>query len=118
MSGTHAGNVQNEVTLEEHDGTNNAKRIINALGPSAWGSLASISTSAVVIVASNENRLSVLLRNISNTTVFINFVSNATTSTMYMRQDDTLIIDRYKGSIYSLVAAGSGEVRFFEENRT
>lgn len=78
-------------------------------------SLASIGTTTTQIVPSNSNRFSLILRNISNTTVFISMISPATTTGMYLRQDDTYETDHYRGAIFGVVGAGAGELRYLEE---
>src|SRR3990167_7126049 len=112
LSNQHQGNIQPGLDLEEHEGGINAKRVAISFGTNALASLVSIGTTTTQIVPANTDRLSLILRNISNTTIFISFVSPATTSSMYLKQDDALTLDRSKTSVFGIVASGGGEIRY------
>jgi len=117
MSTTHEGNVQPQLDYEEHEGDVNAKRFYSILGATAIASNVSISTTPTTVIPSNVNRLSFLIRNISNTTIFLSFTSIMSISTMYLRQNDVLESNSYQGPIFSTVGAGTGELRFIEERK-
>ena len=90
--------------------------IPNYFGNTAISSVASIASTSTQITPSNTSRFSLILRNISNTTVFISFISPVTTSSMYLRQDDSLTLDRHRGAVFGIVTSGSGEIRYLEES--
>lgn len=111
----HRGNIQPFLDLEEHSGTTNSKRTITVSAPTALTSFASISNTPTVISDTNNTRTYLLVRNISNTTIFIGFASTMTLSSMYLKQDD-VYIHNSTVPFYGLVSSGAGEVRFTEES--
>ena len=114
---TGAAGVQNSmVTLNAGPNYIGLATVVpNIYGNTGLSSLASVGTATTQIVPSNINRFSLILRNISNTTIFLSMISPATTTGMYLRQDDTYETDHYRGSIFGVVGAGGGEIRYIEE---
>jgi len=132
MSLDHTGNIQNEIIREEHDGLLNAKRVsivssatiyivsdvnINpSLGSRATIGNVTLTDTPVLILASDVLRRSVLIRNISNTTIFIGGSTLVTTSIgTSLQRDDVLMMDNYDGDVYGVANATGHSVRFLAE---
>ena len=116
MSNFVSPNVGNVTLNPSSNSIGLATVVPNYFGNTAVSSLASIANTTTQILPANSNRFSLLLRNISNTTVFIGFVSPVTTSAMYLMQNDALTLDRSRGAVFGIVGAGSGEIRYLEES--
>src|SRR3990167_7381838 len=129
MAVQHQGNVQPTLDLEEHQGDINAKRVSLVSAPTIYiigdigltptlGSRATYSnatTTAVplLIYGADTQRRSVLLRNISTTTIFIGFNSSVSTSQgMPLTRDDTLTIDQSDRDIYAVSDATGHSIRW------
>jgi len=116
MSESHTGgNIQPQLDYEEHAGNINAHRTILVSTITSITSLASIGTTPTLISDTNANRISLLLRNISPTTIFLGFTSGMSINTIYVRQNDVFNYTS-RNALYALVAAGAGEVRYTEES--
>lgn len=128
----NGGNIQNAITIEEHDGALNAKRVslvssatifvsttvtLNpTLGSNATYGNISLTSVATQILPSDATRRSLIVQNISNSTVFIG-TSNGVSSSNGIRllTDDSLTLDQYDGSVFGIADATGHAVRFVAE---
>jgi hypothetical protein len=75
----------------------------------------SIGTSAVSILAENNNRKQYLIQNVSDTDIYIGFTSSVTTSLGYkLVPDATFGDDVYLGAIYAITSVASKSLRVIE----
>lgn len=81
----------------------------------------SVADTATQIVAANSARRNLTIVNHGSNTVFIGPDTSITTSNaipLYASstRDQDVIPEGYKGAIYGIVAAGTEDVRYWEEN--
>jgi len=121
-----------EMQRDEHDDSVNAKKvsIVNStatiyavvntgsegLGGTATCGNVTVAGSAIEILISDTARRSAMLRNISNTTIFIGVDNTVTTSTgTPLQRDDSMTLDRYDGPIFGIADASGHQIRFLVE---
>lgn len=130
MANRHLGNIQPQLDLEEHttisgvagkkvfniDSSGNVIDFGSALGSNATYANISVGATATQIVASDTTRKSLIVQNISGATVFVG-TNNSVTSSNGIRllQDDSVVFDRYDGTIFGIADATGHDVRFLAE---
>ena len=78
----------------------------------------SVADSATEIAASDTDRIQIIIRNEGSGTVFIGGNNSVTTSNGFpIKSNETLTIGDYNGIIYGIVASGTSDVSFSEEEK-
>ena len=87
-----------------------------ALGSNVTYSNISLTSAAVQIMGADTTRLSVIIKNISLATVFVGSTSIVDSSSgMELKQDDSIVFDKYDGAIFGRADATGHNVRFIAE---
>ena len=129
MSQTHTGNLQPAIDYEEHDGAINAKRVSLASAPTIYiigdigltptlGSRATYSNVTVIntatqIVAADTTRRSLVIRNISTSTVVIGTDNAVTLATgTPLKTDDVYTEEQYDGAVWGIADSTGQPIRW------
>lgn len=90
------------------NGSGNASETIS-------NSVATIETTASLLVSSRSNRNNLSIRNNSSNIVYIGFDNTVTVDDGYILDVDSVLnIDNYVGALYAISSTGSNEVRVME----
>jgi hypothetical protein len=74
-----------------------------------------VTTTSQQLVAANQNRRSITIRNISAQNVYITGTSPATTSHFPIATNSEKTFEEYTGAIYAIVSATTADVRVIQE---
>ena len=75
----------------------------------------SVGTTATLVVASNTNRKSVIIRNQGTTDAYIGDSTVTTTTGLLIKAGDAITLDRTTAAIYAIVASGTTTFGYLEE---
>jgi len=74
-----------------------------------------VSTSAVEVVAANDDRLSVLVQNTGSETIYVGFDATVTAANgVQVAAGGTYADGTYSGAVYAITSSGTSDVRFQE----